>query len=525
MKTGDTVYVSTGILDANGVPYARKTTASATQMQMPYRSGPISIDQLLQPLASNTHARGDKLVTGHSYAKGGMQLHVDYIVGKSWRLQLKPDWALLGVDPKIGRQWAKDVERRFHDWADDDRCFVDAEGKRTLTMMMRELVLTHTRRNEGFMQSTWFSQPGTRNKTSFKLISPDRISNPNGKANTDSLRYGVQLGAYGRPQGYWARERHPSEPNSNHWRFIPQYLPWGRRQMIHLFEPWEDGQVRAVSDLISSLRRIELLDKFQDATLQNAIINAFFAATIESEMDSEIIKMAVLGNGGDGTADPLAKYLGNAQAYHDGADIRLNDVRVPHLLPNEKLNLHRASAPGGMAEYEASILRYFASNLGVSYEMLSRDYSKTNYSSARAGIAQAFVFFLGRRELVPARASNMILTNWLEEEVNANRIQLPPGVTNFYNAQNALTRGNWLGTGRPNIDGLKEMKEAREKLELGLTTLEDEMASLGKDYDDVLEQQDIEDSDMEERGRTPPWKTNKSKAVPEAPGVNTHASE
>jgi len=515
------------IVDMNGKPFAMAASASAnnqsTATTMLFGNGPLSIDRLLQPLAANTHARGDKLVTGHAYARGGMQLHVDYIVGSHWRLQLKPDWALLGVDPQVGRQWAKDIERRFHDYADDDRGFIDAEGKRTLTMMMRELVLTHTRRNEGFMQSTWFSQQGTKNKTSFKLISPDRISNPHGKSNTDTCKYGVKLGDYGRVMGYWARERHPSEPGGHSWRYIEQYLPWGRRQMLHLFEPWEDGQTRAISDLISSLRRIELLDKFQDATLQNAIINAFFAATIESEMDSEIMRAAVLGTGnGDSSVDPLANYLGNTQAYHDGADIRLNGMRVPHLLPNEKLNLHRSSAPGGMAEYESSILRYLASNLGVSYEMLSRDYSKTNYSSARAGIAQSFVFFSGRRALVPARASKMMLTNWLEEEINAGRVKLPPGINNFYACQNALTRGKWLGTGKPNIDGLKEMKEAREKLELGLTTLEDEMAALSKDYDEVVEQQDIEDFDMKARGRTAPWNTSKGKVTTEAPGVNTH---
>lgn len=512
------------IVDVKGNPLASNSAMASSNNYAPisHRGGPITMDQMLQPLAGNTHARADKLVTGHAYAKGGVQLHVDFIIGDHWRLQLKPDWRLLGVDPIVGRQWAKDIERRFHDWADDDRAFIDAEGKRTLTMMMRELVITHTRRNEGFVQSTWGRRQGTDNRTSFKLISPDRISNPNGTSNTESTKYGVQIGRFGRPLGYWARERHPSEVGAHNWRYIKQYLPWGRRQMLHLFEPWEDGQVRAVTDLIAALRRVELLDKFQDATLQNAIVNAFFAATIESEMDSEIMRQAVMGGGEGGNKDPLANYIDKSQQYHDGANIRMNETKVPHLLPNEKLTLHRASAPGGMAEYEASILRYLASDLGVSYEMLSRDYSKSNYSSARAGLAQAFIYFQGRRALVPNRASKMMLVNWLEEQVIEHGLALPPGITNFYKAQNALTKCKWLGTGKPNIDGLKEMKEATAKLELGISSLEDEMAALGKDYDEVQEQQMIEEADLLSRGITAPWMRENTKAIAQAPGVNTN---
>ena len=508
--------MSSGLVDLNGQPLTSQ--AQASYGQMPQRrspmlhNGPQTLDRLFQPMAGNVHARSDKLITGHAYAKGGMQLHVDFIVGANWRLQLKPDWKLLGVDPKVGRQWAKDVERRFHDYADDDRGFVDAEGKRNLTMLMRELVYTHARRNEGFMQSAWVKRLGSKNRTCFKLISPDRISNPYNRANTAKLKYGFKLGRYGRPLSIYAQENHPSEPLISHWREIKMYLPWGRRQVMHLFEPWEDGQVRAVSGLMASLRRLELLDKFQDATLENAIVNAFFAATIESEMDSEIMRQAIMG-GEDAAenSDPLLNYIGKTQAYHgDSNKLSMNGTRAAHLLPNESFKLHRANAPGGIGEFESSILRYFCNELGVSYEMLSKDYSKTNYASARAGLAQSFVFFKGRRAIVPQRASNMILTNWLEEQVMEHGLALPPGVTNFYDAQHALTRSRWIGTGKPNIDGLKETKESRERLEIGTTTLEDEIIAQGKDPDEVFEQQKIEQQDLAEQGRLPPWITKKT---------------
>ncbi len=516
------------LVDMHGQPLTASANTSPASNGIKRSSplvmgGPQTLDKMFQPLSGNIHARSDKLVTGHAYAKGGLQLHVDFIVGDNWRLQLKPDWKLLCVDPKVGRQWAKDIERRFHDYADDDRGFIDIEGKRTLTMMMRELVITHTRRHEGFLQSAWHNRRGTNIKTAFKMISPDRISNPYGRANTDKLKYGFKLGRYGRPVSVWARERHPSESLLSKWREIPMYTPWGRRQMLHLFEPWEDGQIRATSSLMASLRRVEMLDQFQDATLENAIVNAFFAATVESEMDSEIMRQAIIGSGEDGEShDPLMNYVGKTQQYHDNADMRMGGVRAAHLLPNEEFKLHRANAPGGMGDFESSILRYFASELGVSYEMLSRDFSKTNYSSARAGFAQAFVFFKGKRAMVPVRASRMMFTNWLEEQIIDHGLALPTGVTDFYAAQQALTKGRWIGTGKPTLDGLKEMKEARERLEVGTSTLEDEIIDQGKDPDEVFEQQRIEQEELADLGRTAPWMTKQTKATPMHPEVNEH---
>jgi hypothetical protein len=53
--------------------------------------------------------------------------------------------------------------------------------------------------------------------------------------------------------------------------------------------------------------------------------------------------------------------------------------------------------------FEQSLLRYIAATLGVSYEQLSRDYTNTNYSSARAAMTETWKFMQARKKLIADR--------------------------------------------------------------------------------------------------------------------------
>ena len=79
--------------------------------------------------------------------------------------------------------------------------------------------------------------------------------------------------------------------------------------------------------------------------------------------------------------------LGSILQHTATRDIQLDGARIPVLHPNTKLNLQQLGQPSGTgSEYEQSLLRHIAAGLGVSYEQFSRDYTKTNYSSARASM-------------------------------------------------------------------------------------------------------------------------------------------
>lgn len=85
---------------------------------------------------------------------------------------------------------------------------------------------------------------------------------------------------------------------------------------------------------------------------------------------------------------------------------------------------------------------------------------------------------------------------WLEESVNRGLIEAP----NFYEKKAAWCRCKWIGPGRGWVDPVKEAQASQIRMESGLSTLEDECASQGLDWEEVLMQRVRELKRMRELG-------------------------
>ena len=492
-----------------------------------------SADVALLPTYDTGNARSADLVRNNGYAKSGIQLHIDHIVGHQFKLVFKPNLLLLGLklDNKEVAAFIKMVEAKFTNFAEDPRCYIDAERKRTFTMLIREGIGTHCKAGEITAKGEYFKKRGSKYKTAIKLIDYARISNPDGAMDTKSLRAGVKSDKRGAAVGYHVRTSHPSEGGINFidnftWQYIPRELTWGRQQFIHIFEPEGEGQTRGGNALLTIMSKLKMLEKFQATTLQNAITNAMFAATIESELDSSEVFKAL--GGSESGSNMMNNFMETKAQWHETGGIKLEGAVIPHLLPNEKLKLQGVSAPSGsLGEFEAGILRNISAAIGVSFEQLSKDFSKTNYSSARAAMSESYRYFAGKRETIAKRFANAIFELWFEEAVNLGDIVLPSGANgNFYEMKTAWCRCNWIGAGKTQIDGLKGIKEAIEKIKNGLSTYEKEFGNMGEDYQEMFAQQHREQLELEEMGRTAIWLQSEPSDEPEEtnenPQVNTN---
>lgn len=489
----------------------------------------LSGDAAILPIFREANAKANDVARFHTAGRSALQIHVDHIVGHQWKLKYQPNWRVLGITEKQANALAYEIEAHFEDWFENPKGVCDAEEKRTGTMLARAAVMEHTQNGEIFAKSEWRKHPATGFKTAIKLVSNGRVSNPNGQRNGDRLREGVVINQHGAAQGYWVRVRHPSDDsfssgNGQSWVLEPRYMRNGRSNFIHIFEPESPGQNRGSNTFFSAIGKINRLDKLQNATLQNAIINAMYAAVIKSDLPTEEV-LSALGGEEAVKAGALDWMLGQKSAYHEAANIRLNGSRIPHLLPGEELQLLSADNPGqAFADFESSILRDIARGTNLSYESFSRDYSKTNYSSARASLLEQLKYMLGRRKVIVESFTNQIFTLWLEEAISRGVIKLPSSAPSFYQATTAWTRCRWIGSGRLMIDELKEVKAAIARLEAGLTTYEKESGNLGMDFEEILEVQNREAESLAAQGRTPLWSNNKgsSNATDEHPGTNEH---
>lgn len=472
-----------------------------------------SPDQTINPAKALADARGQDITQNDGYATGAVALHRDNIVGSQYRLNAQPDYLALGATEEWAEAFQIYVESKFNLAADSPDCWFDASRKNTLTGLVRLAIGGFLMTGEVLGTSEWIT--GDRNrpfKTAFQMISPARLSNPNDVADDQRLRRGMELDFRGRCTAYQIRSGYPLDPYGVQYRWtrVPAEKPWGRKLVCHIVEQLLPEQSRGVADMVAVLKQMKMTKTFQEITLQQAVVAATYAAAIESELPAGMVFEQM--GGGAPSFEGINEYIGNymsmmGEYLEASKNIAIDGVKMPHLFPGTKLNIKSLGAPGGVGDgYERSLLRHTAAALGLSYEQFSRDYTNTNYSSARASMGETWKFMSSRKKMVADRLATYIYQLWLEEDVQAGNAPLPPGKTKawFYEpmVKDALSACTWIGASRGQIDELKETQAAILRIKAGLSTYEIEIGRLGEDFRKIFAQRAREDKLVAKLGLT-----------------------
>ncbi|HEC7142200.1 TPA: phage portal protein [Salmonella enterica subsp. enterica serovar Javiana] len=467
-----------------------------------------SVDAALLPSLRLGNARADDLVRNNGIAANAVALHKDHIVGHLFLISYRPNWRYLGMRESAAKSFVDEVEAAWTEYCDGIFGEMDAEGKRTFTEFIREGVGVHAFNGEIFLQPVWDAETTQVFRTRFKAVSPKRVDTPGYARGNRQLRAGVETDRNGKALAYHVCDDDWPVAGGERWTRIPRFLPSGRPAMLHIFEPVEDGQTRGANQFYSVMERLKMLDTLQATQLQSAIVKAMYAATIESELDSE--KAFEYITAADNKDTPLVNMLANYARYYSTNSIKLGGVKIPHLYPGDELNLQTAQdSDNGFSALEQALLRYIAAGLGVSYEQLSRDYSQVSYSSARASANESWRYFLGRRRFIAGRLATQMFSCWLEEALIRGVIRAPRARFSFWEARSSWSRSEWIGAGRMAIDGLKEVQESVMRIEAGLSTYEKELAIMGEDYQEIFRQQVRESEERRAAGLSRPvWITD-----------------
>lgn len=475
-------------------------------------SPPIqSADRDIIPNRPSMDARVRDTLRNDGYVQAGQALHRDNIVGSMFMLNAKPDYKVLGLDEAWAESFQEEVEAKFTLAAESTNGWLDASRTNTLTGLVRLAIGIYAATGEVLATAEWLKEKPRPFKTAVQMIDLDRLGTPHEFQMDGYVRGGVRLDSRGAPLGYYIRKAHPTDWDRGNeafeFKYVPTRKPWGRLQVIHIKEQFRPEQTRGVADMVAGLKELRITKRFRDITLQNAVVNAMFAASIESELPTEAVFTQLGSNNlGAGITDYASAFLGAVAAYSGGSrNMQIDGVKIPHLFPGTKLSLHPAGSPGGVGQdFETSLLRYIAAILGVSYEQLSKDFSKTNYSSARAAMTETWKFMQSRKRMVADRFASIMYQLWLEEQMNAGTLECMKfsNAPNFYEGLNseAYCAATWIGAARGQIDELKETQASVLKLKYGLSTHEYELAKLGKDWREVYAQLSREKTKRKEYG-------------------------
>ncbi|MCL5745017.1 MAG: phage portal protein [Acidobacteria bacterium] len=469
-------YVSGAESAHMGASYTQKEIAD----WLPWRGSP---DSDLLPDLPMLSGRSRDLVRNHGIAAGALQTQADNVVGTGYRLSATPDYRALGRDKEWAEEWSNGVEALWRSHANTRNC--DAAHCLMFDGLTRQIFNGGFLNGEAIVLPLWLPGTGGQFATKFQVIEADRLSNPNGRLDTDMLRGGVEQDRLGRPLAYWIQKSHPGDayllglsPVSQEWQRIPAETPWGRPRVIHVHDKERSGQSRGKPTLSSVLMQFKMFDQYTRTELQAAIVNAMIAAFIETPLDGEHLTAMF---GGDVTSPEFKDYL---KLKRENV-AKLKGAAVIPVFPGDKLAPFTPSRPAvSFDPFTLSVQEAAIQDLNMPYELLLKDFSRTNYSSARAALLEAWRFFLGRRKWLCDYWCTPAYEMWLEEAISLGLVDAP----GFYDNRYAYARCKWIGPGRGWVDPVREADAAETRMKINISTLEDECAEQGRDWEEVIEQ-------------------------------------
>jgi len=513
----------TGLLYPNGKPVtqgdvamvrARSVASALVRGDAPYggarqagtflsdwRPSLRSADADYLPDRDRLVARTRDLVRNDPVAGTIPHRRVNSAVGTGWRRSSRPDFETLGISREASRLLGRVIERKWAYYAYGAYYQIDAQRRLNFGQMMRVAGHHLIVDGESLALVEWDEDATTKYKTRLRMVDPDRLSNPNGFPDSPTLRGGVESDLNGVPFRYWIREGHPADlgnVQSLTWSPWERFTDHGRHRVLHAFDATRADQTRGVSRFIGAMKTQRGLQHFTDAQIEAAVLNALFIAFVKSSAGPDAV------NESFSTEDLIDFATGRDEAYEKSPISLSNGARMPVLGLGDEVSMQTASRDVSDFEpFYRSVSRLTYSLLGATYEEGSMDFSQTNYSSARAAFIPAWQETLATRGILDSMIATPIFMCWLEEAFDRGEIVPPPGAPDFEDEPEAYADGRWVAPGRGYVDPTKEIDAAAARIEAGTSTLEIECAEQGLDWEEVMEQQKIENDKRAQLGLPP----------------------
>lgn len=498
----------------SGAPYdAVDLYSPHTEDWMPYLWSPDGEINMYQPRLT---ARARDLIRNDGWATAAVMRAIDNVIGPDFRPISKPDYMALQAltgNKKFDHVWADEfgqqVEANWRVWAHGAGFFCDSERMLTVPQMFQLAFRHQIVDGDSLAMMHWLPERvgigRARYATAMQIIDPDRLSNPQMRFDQQIMRGGVEVDAHGVPIAYHIRRAHQgdwfSAAKAVHWDRIPRETDWGRPIIVHCYDHDRASQHRGIGFLTPVLARFKMLAKYDRTELDAAIVNAFFAAYIQSPFDQDLVESALEGSSNVGA------YQRERADYHKDRATRLGDVSITHLYPGEEMGFASAARPSSnFAAFESAMLRNFSAATGLAAQQISQNWAEVNYSAYRSAMLEAWRTFGRRRTNFASGCAQPCFSGWLEESMEVDDYPMPLGdVPEFIEARSAYARAKWLGPGKGLVDIVKERQGAILGINGGMSSLEDECANIdGADWRDVADRRAIEVRRYKELGLSIP---------------------
>lgn len=412
---------------------------------------------------------------------------VTNVVGTGIRPQCLPDTDSLGISTEQAALFIRKAERAWRRWVNK----ADSQGRMDFYEIEALVERKTLEDGESFILPLMLEpEKGRRYRLALEVIEADRVSTPTGMSNVGNIRDGIELGERGEPIAYHIRKGHPGDmrrigvPNPEEWIRYPAFNSAGRPNVIHAYHVKRPGQSRGEPLYSAVLSAFKDLGDMFEAELVASRVAACFAAFITKN-------------------DPYGTV--NANSNVDGNGNKLEGIEpgmINYLAQGETITFGDPKRPSGTFEpFVIAVLRSIGAALGLPLELVLKDFSRTNYSSARASMLEARRFFKCEQAWLASRLCQPCW-EWVMEEAWLME-DLPP-VDLLGDERDDWMCVSWIAPGWGWVDPVKEVESSTMAIAGGLSTLADECAAQGRDWEDVMAQQKREQDKRKALGLAEP---------------------
>lgn len=491
-----------GALMASGYQAAKRELAALRNLSVRAQSG----DADTLPNLEAIRARSRTLIMNAPLAGGAVNTTLINVVGSGLRMSPQANDKALArianVTPDQVHAFEEGAEREWRMFCRRENC--DSTGRLSFGAMQGLAFTTVLASGDCFLPVVQAPQ-GRPFDFALQLVEADRVGNPAASPDRQDIAGGVEYDEGGAVVAYHIAEQDRVTSVKRNWRRFPAWAPDGSPRVLHLMTHERIGQSRGVPFLAPVMGALADLDRYTQAEITAAVLNACIAILGESP-------------NGEDALPPDQAAAANASSELRRADITFEPGMVLEgFMPGESVRSFDAARPNaGFDPFVQAILRQVGVRLGLPFEILVLHFT-ASYSAARAALLQAWAFFRMRRAWLAESLCQPAYELVLRNAVLRGRLDAP-GFLADPMIRAAWCGARWTGPSPGQIDPLKEVNAAEKRIALTLSSRTRETAELtGDDWEQIAAEQAEEVAAMKAIGIAPPVPSTPAAAPTDQP--------
>ena len=429
--------------------------------------------------------RSRSLMMSAPIAVSAIKTNRTNIVGMGLRLRPTIDREVLGMSDEEAKRWEKKTQREFELWAKSKQC--DATKVNNFYEMQQIVCMSWLTNGDavGLIEYCDEEKAFMPYELRIHLIESDKVCNPQSTGayvnlwetnpdNGNRIYNGVEIDSKGGVVAYHICNTYPNSAlvTQKKWTRVKAFGDrTGMPNVLMIFESERAEQYRGVPYLAPVIEALKQLTRYSEAEIMAAVINGFFTVFITSEKSPS--EMPFTGIAGD-----------DEDEYDTDNSYGLGPGMINVLAPGEDIKMADPSHPNSNFDaFTTAYAKYIGAALEIPSELLLKQFG-ASYSASKAALEEAWKAFKMRRAWLIDDFCKPIYEIWLTEAIAKGRIKAP----GFYldaSIREAWCKCAWNGPAQGMLDPLKEIKAAKGRVDLGVSTREIETMEMnGGNFDD-----------------------------------------